>query len=71
MKKKINEKEQPLYLVWYVEPNEPEIKYFTQYNSIEDAVSEHGDGCEVYVAYPKRLGKFKRKVEMIKIKARK
>ena len=50
---------------------EPDSPYWEMYDSVEDAVSANGDGTEVYVAEPKFLGKFKRKVELVKIKQRK
>lgn len=45
--------------------------YWDLYDSVEDAVSTHGDGCEVYIIVPKKLGTFKRSVKIVKIKKRK
>lgn len=53
-----------LYLIW----NETD---WEQFESLEDAVSSAGDGCEVYIAEPRLLGKFKLKAEVVKIKTRK
>ncbi len=44
--------------------------FWKSYDSVEDAVSDNGDGTEVWVTEPRFLGKFKRKVEMVKIKRR-
>lgn len=57
-----------IYMVWQGGENE---QFFNQFETIEDAVYSEGDVAEVYVAEPKYLGKFKRKVEMVKIKKRK
>lgn len=63
--------EQKLYLIWEEDSNDPGASYWAQFDSLEDAVSHAGDGCEVYVAEPKFLGRFKRKAEIVKIKKRK
>lgn len=56
------------YAVWQKNEQEP---YWNYYDTLEDAVSENGDGCEVFVFEGRLLGKFKRKVELVKIKRRK
>lgn len=62
------DKQKPLkqYAVW--ESDNHEDSYWLYYDSIEDAVSQQGDGCDVYVFEGKLVGKFKRKVEMVKMK---
>jgi hypothetical protein len=53
-----------IYLVWDTEG------YWCQYDSIQDAVSDKGDGSWVYVAKPRYLGRYKikKKVELIRMK---
>lgn len=63
-----------IYLVWNeddVNEDNSDGAYWEQFNTIEDAVSTRGDGCEVWVAEPRLLGVYKRKVEMVKVKKRK
>lgn len=56
------------YGVW----NEEETDgYWQLFNTIEDAVSFEGDGCEVYRLEAKFIGRFKRAVKIAKIKKRK
>lgn len=64
-------KEAKVYLVWQEDPNDETTRYWNQYATLEDAVSENGDGCEVYLAEPKFIGRFKSKAEIVKIKRRK
>lgn len=64
-------KKQKLYLVWNEPGSTDETGYYDQYASIEDAVSDHGDGTEVFAAEPHLIGRFRRKVAVMKIKARK
>ena len=59
------------YLVWNTSDNDPALHYWEIFETIDDAVSTHGDGVEVFRAVPKRLGKYKRKVLCTRIKARK
>lgn len=70
MAKKKNDK---IFLVW-AEPERDTLDdaYWEQYETLEDAVSANGDDTEVWAAYPTRLGKFKRKTEIVKeVKKRK
>lgn len=60
-----------MYLIKMTDDNDPDNRYWNQFETLEDAVSEGGDGTEVYYAEPKLLGKFKRKAEIVKIKSRK
>lgn len=60
-----------VYLVWNGPYGSDGESYYTQYNSLADALDANGDGCEIYVAKVKRLGKFKRKNILVRIKARK
>lgn len=53
-----------IYLVF----DDSDGNYWQQFKSLEDAVSECGDGCEVWCAIPYLLGKFKCKAEIVKIK---
>jgi hypothetical protein len=66
------EKKNKLYLVWCQEQEDDvDSGFWNQYTSLEDAVSTEGDSVEVFIATPKRLGKFKRAVKTIRIKTRK
>lgn len=57
------------FSVWTEETDD--MCFWELFDSLEDAVSTHGDGCEVFKLEPKFLGKFKRKAEIVKIKVRK
>jgi hypothetical protein len=52
-------------------PENGDSGYWMLYDSLEDAVSSEGDGCEIYRFTPKFIGRYKRKAEIVKIKARK
>jgi hypothetical protein len=71
MKKMFVPKRMKQYAIWSADTNDHDAGYWNLFDSIEDAVSEGGDGTEVFVIEPRRLGKFKRKVEMVKIPQRK
>lgn len=60
-----------VYLVWQEPDIEGENGYWNQYDSISDAVRENGDGSEVYVSTPKRLGKYRMRSGAERIKTRK
>lgn len=62
-------KEKKIYLVFNEDDNDSQ--FWEQYESLVDAVSSHGDGVEVYTAQPKRLGCFKRKASLVRIKQKK
>lgn len=53
------------YAVWQVEEGSG---YWCLYNSIADAVCEHGDGTRVYRLEATSIGRFKRSVVMEKVK---
>ena len=55
------------YGVWVKEQN-PDESYWMLYDSLEDAVSENGDGTEVFLLVAKKLGKYERKVSIIQTK---
>lgn len=63
-------KPKTLYLVW---EEDGDCGYFMQYDTLLDAVSEGGEGCEVYRAPVKFLGRFKKtvKVKCLRLKKRK
>lgn len=50
-----------LYLVW---ESDGDIGYFNQFETLVDAVSDGGEGCEVYRAPVKYLGQFKKSVRV-------
>lgn len=54
-----------LYLVWKDGEDE---QYYNQYFSLEDAVSEEGDGVEVLQAKLTPIGAYKRSVRIVKTK---
>ncbi len=56
------------FAYWHTEP---EGGYWCLFDTLEDAVNEGGEGTEIYALEPTRLGAFKRKVELVKIKTRK
>jgi hypothetical protein len=64
-------KKMKLFFVWDDSSSNEIDHFWMHYDSLEDAVSDRGDGCEVFTAELKRLGHFKRKAEIVKIKARK
>ncbi len=61
-------KKPTIYLVWMDGEDE---QYYNQYFTMADAVSDNGDGVEIYSATPKYRGKFKSKTAIVKIKQRK
>lgn len=64
---KIKEKKQ--FLVWSEEgADEPGDGWWQMYDSLEDAVSENGDGTEVWTMLPTKLGTYKREVSMVKVR---
>jgi len=72
MKKDKNGIPKKIYLVWQ-EKDDGEEKYFTIYNTIEEAVSvEHGEWengeVEVYEASPKFIGTYRLTTKTVKIK---
>lgn len=54
-----------IYLVWV---QEADGGFWNQYESVEDAVSDQGEGTEVYSCVPQFLGCYERKVLLIKSK---
>lgn len=58
---------QELFLVWETKRG-TEDGYFLQYDSLEKAVSNHGDGIEIYHAVPKLLGTYTTTVRLVKNK---
>lgn len=60
------EKKKQIFMVWQRE-EEHGCSYWNQYPTLEDAVSENGDGTEVWVAEPRRLGSYRRSVEIQRI----
>lgn len=56
-----------LYLVWMDGEDE---QYYNQYQTIGEAISDNGDGVEIYSARPVYRGRFKSKVAIVKIKKR-
>lgn len=56
------------YAVWQTEDDEG---YYAVYNTLADAVSYEGDGCEVFKCEYKSLGTFKRDVQIIKVPKKK
>jgi hypothetical protein len=48
-----------------------DVGYWSLYETVEDAVSDQGDGTEVYRAEFKPIGRFKRAVKIQRIKKRK
>lgn len=65
--KKQDPKQMKQFMTWFDEQDPDNRGYWEMYDSLEDAVSSKGDGCEVFVMEPKFLGKFKRKVELVKL----
>lgn len=63
-------KQNKVYLVWADGEDE---QYWNQFDSLEEAVTYEGGSApvEVYVATPKRIGRFKRKHVLIRVKNRK
>lgn len=59
------------YGVWTKEGVSADEEYWLLFDTIEDAVSCEGDGCEVYRLEAKFVGRFKRAVKIAKIKKRK
>ena len=68
---KQTQKAKTVFGIWEGDYTTTDGDFWNQYDSLEDAVADKGDGCEVYALEPRYLGKFKRKVEMVKIKRRK
>lgn len=65
-------KKTKLYFIWEEDPNDEQAGgYWCSFQSLEDAVSQGGDGVEVFTAELRRLGRFRRKAEIVKIKSRK
>lgn len=58
----------PLFLIWKGAEDE---QYYEQFTSLESAVYEGGDGVEVFQAVPVSLGKFKRTVQVVRVKKQK
>lgn len=57
-----------LYFVWEADSNDDKDGgYYSQFDSLEDAVSHGGDGVEVFTADILYLGKYMRKAEIVKI----
>jgi hypothetical protein len=56
-------------LAWN-EATETDCGYWSQYDSLEDAVCNHS-AMEIYTARPRLLGKFKMVNKPVRIKARK
>lgn len=54
-----------VFMVW--EGDDSQEKYWNQYETLEDAVSDKGDGVDVYVAEPRFLGRYKRSVNVLKV----
>lgn len=57
-----------MYLVWMDGVDE---QYYNQYFTLEDAVSGHSDGVEVFIADIKFLGNFERSFKIVKSKTKK
>lgn len=57
-----------IYLVWHTDDGES--FYFLQYDSLSEAVQEHPN-CEVHIARPRLLGRFKIVTKPTRIKKRK
>jgi len=67
LKKETNKTKVKQYMLW-MEEGADDASYWQMYDSLEDAVSEGGDGCHVYLCEPKYIGRYKRKAEIVKIK---
>lgn len=65
-------KSKRLYFTWNEESADPDEHYWQQWDSLEDAVSEYGNiGVEVFTAELRSIGKFKRAVVNVRMKAKK
>lgn len=59
------------YCYWNTEHGEDgDDGFWMLFDRLEDAVSEGGDGIEIYEVTPKFLGSFKRKVSLVKSNAK-
>ena len=59
-----------IYLVWIAPENEGEPGYFSQYDTVLDACSDN-EGCEIFIANVKSIGKYKAVTKPVRIKKRK
>src|SRR5688572_25854860 len=57
------------YGVW-VEETQPCDSYWQFFDTIEGAIDCNGDGTEVFLFVGKKLGKYKRKTEIVKLSAK-
>jgi hypothetical protein len=56
------------YGVWEVDSGADPMGYWMLYDTVEDAVSDKGDGTRVYKLEAKSIGQFKRAVTLEKVK---
>ena len=67
MKKKLSQ-----YGYWETETSgDEESGYWMMFDTLEDAVSSGGDGIQVYRLDATSLGKYRRRVELEKVKKKK
>lgn len=69
--KQIDPRTKPVYMVWSADVDTDGGEYWLTYDSLGEAVSEHGPNVDVYRSQPKKLGKFKQKLTLVKVKPRK
>lgn len=60
-----------IYLVWEDDSDCESGGYFSQYDTISDAVQSTGGVVEVFVANVKRLGNFRMSTKAVRVKTRK
>lgn len=59
-----------IYLTW-TEPDDPdEYGFFSIYDTLAEAVSDGNAHREIFVARPRRVGKFKMVTRPVRVKAR-
>ena len=56
------------YGVWVTDPHDAEATYWNLYDSLEDAVSDHGDGTTVHRLEATLVGTFKRAVKVERVR---
>ena len=57
-----------IYMVWDTREDDEGCRCYLQFDSIEEAVHEFGDGVEVFEATPKSIGHYALNTKVTKVK---
>lgn len=69
--KAVDPRTKPQFAFWQTDPDDPGASFWMLFEALEDAVSEGGDGVDIYRLVPNKIGRFKRAVSLVRVRASK